>query len=260
MTDKRELMLSFWSERARRYGLDPRANTADVWLRDLEIRYVSNALARTAPRRVLDFGCANGYSTLLLAEAHPSVQFVGVDLNPDMISIARQAAEQKRRSDVEFRCVDLLAQGLEGVFDFVLAIRVFQNIESALAQRRVLGELLDHLQSGGHLLYVESYAADYARINGDRRALGLPPLPIHQHLTLLTEDFDASAAGRAEILASEHLASSYYLVTRLVYSSLAQLTGEEIDYDHPIHRIAARIPQVGDYGPLRACLCRKRDR
>ena len=50
------------------------------------------------------------------------------------------------------------------------------------------------------------------------------------------------------------LSSSYYLITRLLYSFIAKTNDEPIDYNHPIHQVAAIVPQVGEYGPQRACL------
>jgi hypothetical protein len=52
--------------------------------------------------------------------------------------------------------------------------------------------------------------------------------------------------------------SSYYLVTRLLYSYIAMKNGEAIDYNHPIHQVGAILPQVGEYGPEQAGFYRKK--
>ena len=82
---KKEKMLRFWSERAALYGADPRANTNDVWLREVEIAYVNRIIQEHRFSRVLDFGCANGFSTARLAELNPDATFVGIDINPEMM-------------------------------------------------------------------------------------------------------------------------------------------------------------------------------
>ena len=67
---KKDKMLNFWSERARLYAGDPRANTNDIWLREVEIAYVDKILHDDSYRNILDFGCANGYSTSRLAKSN----------------------------------------------------------------------------------------------------------------------------------------------------------------------------------------------
>jgi hypothetical protein len=94
-------------------------------------------------------------------------------------------------------------------------------------------------------------------MNQDRVKMGLEPLPIHSHLTLLTNDFDSFASAKVKLVSRESLSSSYYLITRLLYSYIAKMNHEPIDYNHPIHQVAAMVPQIGDYGPQRAVLCRK---
>lgn len=252
---KKEKMVSFWSERARLYEQDSRANTNDVWLREVEIGYVDRIIKANNFRTILDFGCANGYSTRRLAEANPAVKFLGADINPDMISVAASMIEGL--PNLEFKLTDVLKDEIKGKFDFIYAIRVFQNIESPEMQRNVFDRLYDLLESNGVLLYVESYADGYARLNEDRVRMDLNPLPIHEHLTLLTDEFDNHVSGKMELIARDYLSSSYYLITRLLYSYIAKINGDPIDYNHPIHQVASMVPQIGDYGPQKASLFRR---
>jgi hypothetical protein len=124
-------------------------------------------------------------------------------------------------------------------------------------QKRVFDALRTLLVPNGAFLYIESYLDGYLQLNHDRERLGLAPLPMHPHLTFLTADFDLYVSEYLEKVRSDSLSSAYYLITRLVYSYIAKLANEPIDYNHPIHRVAAVVPQIGDYGPQRACLFRK---
>jgi SAM-dependent methyltransferase len=254
---KRESMLAFWSDRVNRFASDPRSNTNDVWLREVEIRCVNSVLNNHNCTTILDFGCANGYTTMRLAELNPERKFLGVDINRDMIQAANEALGAQPAQNVRFRQHDVLAARLDRHFDCIYAIRVFQNIESPDMQRAVFDKLEAHLRPGGVFYYIESYADGYARLNRDREALGLALLPIHTHLTLLTDDFDAHVSKRLDLVERSWPSSSYYLVTRLVYSYIAKVNNEPIDYNHPLHQVASMIPQVGDYGPQRAALYRK---
>jgi len=257
MSDKQSAMLRFWSDRASHHGARPEANTNDVHLRTLEISYVDRLIEEADPTSVLDFGCANGFSTRRLARQHPNRSFLGIDLNPDMIRAAAMVDEEPPLTHLVFRCQDIDNEPIVESPDFIYCIRVLQNMPSIEAQKRAIETLCRALGPGGTLVTIESYAEGYTTLNRDREGLGLPPLPIHPHLTLLSPELDDHVAGLLNRVRQDSLSSSYYLITRLVYSSLAAQTGEAIDYDHPLHRLAARVPQLGNYGPQLATVYRK---
>lgn len=254
---KKDKMLTFWSDRAKLYAGDPRANTNDIWLREVEIAYVDKVLHDDSYRDILDFGCANGYSTSRLAKSNSQARFTGVDINPDMIDVARANSEKESSPNLAFRTLDVLQESITEKFDLIYAIRVFQNIESLEMQKKVLDRLYDLLKPGAVLLYIESYRDGYTRLNEDRQNMGLTPLPIHEHLTLLTDEFDSHVSSKMKLIRRDSLSSSYYLATRLLYSYIAKMNNEPIDYNHPIHQVAAMIPQIGDYGPQNASLYQK---
>ena len=255
MPNKEQEMRTFWSERAQLYGSDPRANTNDIWLRELEIAYIQRVLKSFPADRILDFGCANGFSTQRIADASSRGRFIGIDINEDMILAARAGSnEPSSASPVEFRRLDVLNDPIDERFDFIYAIRVFQNMDCLDTQKRVFERLCELLVPGGRLACIETYADGYAELNRDRVQLGLSPLPDHPHLTLLSDEFDEYASARLEFIDRQYVSSSYYLITRLAYSYMAKVNSEAIDYNHPLHQVAAMVPQVGNYGPQRALL------
>ncbi len=128
--------MSFWSERARLHGIDPRANTNDVWLREVEIAYVDKTIRENSFRRIMDFGCANGFSTARLARSNQTSQFLGIDINSDMISAAKGQLEQESVANLEFKQIDVLREPIRDRFDFIYGIRVFQKIESQDMQKK----------------------------------------------------------------------------------------------------------------------------
>lgn len=247
-------MMAFWSERVRAYAADPRANTNDIWLRELEIRAVEEVLEEASPARVLDFGCANGFTTLRLARRYPSTAFLGLDINPEMIAAAEAQRVHDGIENASFRVFNVLDRGLEDHFDLIYAIRVFQNLEDSQAQERACDRLTDALTPGGHLFWIESYLDGYAELNESRLAMGLTELPIHPHLTLLSEAIDRHAMSRLKFVRKTHPSSAYYWSTRILYAFLAKQRGEEIDYNHPIHQAASLAPSIGTFGPQRALL------
>jgi SAM-dependent methyltransferase len=254
MNKKQNAIENFWSERAKIYKSDPRANTNDIWLRELEINYINNVILSNTFHSILDFGCANGYSTKILADLKKDIHFTGVDINSDMINIALMQLPNLKLDNLEFKLVDILNDDFNVKFDFIYTVRVFQNMESLEYQERVFDKLYNILNSNGLFLYIESYDEGYKKINEDRINLSLPPLPIHKHLTLLTSEFDEYVLNKMTLIKEDYLSSTYYLVTRLLYSKLAILNNEEIDYNHLIHQIASSLPQIGKYGPQKASL------
>lgn len=258
MSNKREKMMSFWSERAKLYKSDPRANTNDIWLRELEINYVNGIIKSNSFKRILDFGCANGHSTIRLARLNKDITFVGVDINPDMIDVAIDNLQSEQLTNLEFVRLDITKKDIVmEKYDFIFAIRVFQNIESPEMQKKIFDEIYNLLNKNGMFLYIESYINGYERLNNDRVKMALPPLPIHEHLTLLNEDFDNYVSEKMNSLSRDYLSSSYYLITRLLYSYIAKMSNDPIDYNHPIHQVATIVPQIGDYGPQKASLYKK---
>jgi SAM-dependent methyltransferase len=254
---KRERMLDFWSRRATVYEDSPRANTDDIWLREIEIAHVDSIIKTHQFRRVMDFGCANGYTTLRLAKLNQDTDFVGVDLNRHMIQVANRCLARQQQANVEFKQLDVTLDRPSPTYHLIFAIRAIQNIESLERQKDVFDALYDCLDQGGMFLYMESYEDGYRTLNEHRVQIGLMPLPVHEHLTLLTQDFDHHVSRKMRLLETKCPASSYYLITRLLYSCIANMNGEPIDYNHPLHRVAAMLPSIGDYGPLKASLYQK---
>ncbi len=259
MIKKKDKMLKFWSDRVKLYKHDPRANTNDIWIREIEIEYVDKIIKSYAFKTVMDFGCGNGYSTTRLAMLNKNIVFTGVDLNHDMISAAMELPKKENLPNLKFKQADIIMDNIPEKYDFIYTIRALQNIESLAMQKKIFDKLYDLLNNNAIFLYIESYLDGYQRLNKDRAKMGLTPLPIHEHLTLLTEDFDIYVSGKMSLIEKQYLSSSYYLITRLLYSYIAKINNEPIDYNHIIHQVAAMVPQTGDYGPQKASLLVRKD-
>lgn len=255
--DKKAKMMQFWSKRALEYQEDLRANINDIWIREIEIRYINQFLKQNSYKSIMDFGCANGYSSTRIAKENPESSFLGIDINQDMLNIANTLLTKNKISNLEFKNMDVTKESCDRKFSFIYTIRAIQNIESFEAQKAIFDCLYNMLNKYGIFLYIESYEQGYKILNEDRVKLGLNPLPLHEHLTLLTDEFDNYVARRMKFIKSDSLSSSYYLVTRLLYSYIAKMSSEPIDYNHPIHQVGAIMPQIGEYGPQKASIYQK---
>ena len=81
-------------------------------------------------KRVLDFGCGTGASTLCMGAMFPETELVGVELNPDKIDLARQVLAARPLSNVRFlQSPDptSLPAGI-GSFDFVMLSAVYEHL------------------------------------------------------------------------------------------------------------------------------------
>jgi len=103
-------------------------------------------------RRLLDFGCGAGSSTMILARMFPETQIVGIELEDRLLSIARLRAGHYKYDNVELLLspsADELPPLLDK-FDFVVLSAVFEHL---LPSERVplLRQIWGLLNPGGTL-------------------------------------------------------------------------------------------------------------
>jgi predicted O-methyltransferase YrrM len=86
-----------------------------------------------ATARVLEVGCSDGANLLPMAAGLPEARFVGCDLSPNAIAIARSAVAESELANVSFAESDLrsLPDGL-GMFDFIIAHGVYSWVPPAV--------------------------------------------------------------------------------------------------------------------------------
>jgi 2-polyprenyl-3-methyl-5-hydroxy-6-metoxy-1,4-benzoquinol methylase len=104
-------------------------------------------------KRVLDFGCGSGASTMVLARMFTGAQIVGVELSAELLRIA-----ERRRAFYGYEHVSFvpspagnsLPEGL-GEFDFIVMSAVFEHLLPE-ERRSVMPQLWAHLRVGGCLL------------------------------------------------------------------------------------------------------------
>ena len=131
------------------------------------------APAEFAKKRLLDFGCGSGSSTLVLARMLPQTELVGVELEPRLVETARLRAEYRRLS-VRFErspTPESLPHGI-GSFDFVVLSAVYEHL---LPRERplLLVQLWSRLRPGG-ILFINATPNRYYPL--EFHTTGLPLL------------------------------------------------------------------------------------
>ena len=72
--------------------------------------------------RVLEIGCGDGAQILPMADMFPGSHFMGIDLAPGTIAVAREIAERAGLKNVTLEAMDLMEVGSSlGEFDYIIA-------------------------------------------------------------------------------------------------------------------------------------------
>lgn len=247
--------LDFWNSRAE---LGEIAGTNDFPLKDLELKLIHEKIAPGAS--VLDVGCGNG-DTLLSLARDKGCSGVGIDFSEKMVELAQTKSHSAGRdAEVRFQrgAIPGLPAGL-GEFDYALTERCLINLEDEASQRRAFEEIMSHVKPGGHYLMIESCVQGLERTNELREILGLERMDPPWHNAFLDESSVPKWA--TEQFSLEEVipfSSTYHFLSRVVYARLAEDKGEPLRYDSEINMLACRLPIIGDFGPARLWLWRRK--
>jgi len=123
------------------------------------------------PRRVLEIGCGVGATAWRMARAWPEAEVIALDLSPASIEMARTCFH---RSNLNYRASRLEASGLEGVFDLVLMMDVYEHV--APGDRAALHGGLNRLLSDESRLILTIPSPAHQDFLRHRRPEGLQPI------------------------------------------------------------------------------------
>jgi ubiquinone/menaquinone biosynthesis C-methylase UbiE len=124
------------------YALPPH----EAWVRQGLI-----AAVRSQPQRILDLGCGTGSTTVLLKQAFPEAEVVGIDLSPFMLVMAERKA-QAANLDIHWRhCKAEQTPFADRSFDLVTASLLFHELPPLISEA-VLRESFRLLKTGGEVL------------------------------------------------------------------------------------------------------------
>ncbi len=109
---------------------------------------------RVKPRRILDLGCGTASTTLMLKQAFPQAEVIGLDLSPYMLVRAAHKAESTGL-DIKFSHGKAEATGFPANnFDLVTASLLFHEIPVTISQA-ILQESFRLLRVGGQVLVLD---------------------------------------------------------------------------------------------------------
>lgn len=109
-----------------------------------------------AGARVADVGCGHGSSTILMAKAFPSSEFVGIDYHDKSIETARARAKEAGADNAQFETADATSYS-GGNFDLVAFFDALHDMADPAGAAKHAREAL---KPDGHCMLVEPYAGD----------------------------------------------------------------------------------------------------
>jgi 2-polyprenyl-3-methyl-5-hydroxy-6-metoxy-1,4-benzoquinol methylase len=131
--------------------------------------------------RVLDVGCGNGRLALLLDRERPESIYVGLDLVPELIELARVQGDHLMATTAEFHVADIARAGWsqelqDRRFDCGVALAVLHHIPSFDLRVQVLQELAGLLTPRGRMILSTWQFLDNARMR--RKIVDWAEVPI----------------------------------------------------------------------------------
>jgi SAM-dependent methyltransferase len=225
------------------------ATSRDYNNRELEIDAIRRNVTGS---RVLDLGCGNGYTLLVLGSVMDQGRLVGVDFSRNMITGALELAEQEFRGQIQLRpeyvCADAFAY-LEGVapgtFDTVISERLVVNLPSWERQRSLIESIIAQLPPGGRYLMMEGSAQGFRELNEVRRRCGLAEIPDrypgNESSNKLDEaELDALLERRSDVsVRHEHLFGFYAVASKVLHALL--VAPDEPKFASPVNDCARLV-------------------
>lgn len=247
----------YWEDRAAEDS-SAQSTTQDFYLREIELNVLSERIRKYLPTRVADVGCGDGRTTTRLAGTFSNTLFCGFDYSSSMVENARRVLLACHTSNVEFAELDI-CQGLNSSFDLIYSTRCLINLPSWEFQQVAIDNIHTALRRGGAYLMVENFIEGQENFNQIRRNFGLPEIPVREHnLFFERARLHNFVSGRFEVEEDINISSTYYLVSRIIYSKICSEAGIKPDYFDDHHRFAAGLPFSGEFGPVRLLCLKKR--
>ena len=123
----------------------------ESWNREAVIKAVQGS-----PRKILDLGCGTGSTTILLKQAFPNAEVIGLDLSPQMLVMAEYKA---RRAKLDIQWLHGLAETTnfaDEEFDVVTASLLFHETPPHIA-KAILQESYRLLAPRGQIIILDGH-------------------------------------------------------------------------------------------------------
>ncbi len=238
------------------------ASDGDTILKDanffrMEVTAISEALNREVvrlgrPVSILEFGSGTGAlaETLLAAlpgEFRDGTSYCGVDFSVD----ACAKANARNLADATFVAEDFLRflDRNEQRFDLIVTQRSIMAVIAEDQHTLMLESLPGALAPAGALILSEATQQAFDRVNALRSEVDISSMEPIWHCRYLDEGQVSRLFPTADF---QDFASLYWLITRVIYPFSAEPL-----HNTPLHDMAARLEQTGDFGLVKLIVVSK---
>lgn len=121
----------------------------ETWVRQQVIDAIQGV-----PSRILDLGCGTGSTTVLLKQAFPNAEVIGLDLSPFMLAVADRKAKQ---ANLTIEWIHGKAEDTKfanASFDIVTASLLFHETPTEIS-KLILKECFRLLKAGGEVIILD---------------------------------------------------------------------------------------------------------
>ncbi|HKL93695.1 MAG TPA: class I SAM-dependent methyltransferase [Clostridia bacterium] len=121
------------------------------------------------PEKVVELGAATGATTIMLAKKFKSIDFFGSDIRPDVVEIAKHAADKQGVANAAFGTVDMCRFAERPAdTDFVFLLYSFHHIVDPLGlKEKFFADMFRNMKKGAYLCIAESFIPEDAKDNTD---------------------------------------------------------------------------------------------
>jgi len=248
----------YWEERASS-DTSAQSTTQDYFMREIETRVLRELVVKLKPLMVMDIGCGDARTTLSLASEFPTVSFYGGDYSQAMVDNANNNIASAGASNVRIDICDVAHPLPISNIDLVYTTRCLINLPTWNLQKQAIKHIYDALTLHGHYVMIENFIEGQNHFNQVRMSFDLPPIPIRSHnLFFERAKFLDAISSMFEVIEDINISSTYYLVSRVIYSRICKDNSLLPDYFDEHHRYASYLPFSGEFGPVRMICMRKK--
>jgi ubiquinone/menaquinone biosynthesis C-methylase UbiE len=108
------------------------------------------------PRRILDIGCGTGSTTVMVKQAHPDAEVIGLDLSPHMLLMAEHKSKAMNQAIALHHGLAESTPFEDDSFDLVTASFLFHETPVAIAQE-IVQECFRLTAPGGQVLILDGH-------------------------------------------------------------------------------------------------------
>jgi len=208
----------YWINKAKQKKHEAGASWEDIHMMELETMEIRKYIKRN--QKVLDAGCANGFSTANIFPNDEPNYLVAFDFVRLMVENAKIQFRKNGYKKLKYRFYHADIREIpekDESFDIAYTIRVLINLPNWEDQKKALNELIRVTRVGGLVIISEAFWGALQNLNALRIIAGLPPLYEHDFNRYLKENILESYLKERNLSYKvSQFSSLYYLGTRLV--------------------------------------------